>query len=215
MTPGEAPEIDRPAAGGRRRRGAAAAVGDLFVRPAAEGDGPSPEPPPAAAPLDWRERRRALEDLDATLLVEAAAGSGKTTLLLGRIVALLRSGRARLPEIAAVTFTEKAATDLKLRLRGELERAGLTEPLRELESARIGTIHAFVAGLLRERPVEAGVDPGFTVADPLAARLLQDAAWDAWLPEALAEPAAAEPVREALEQGVGLERLRALAYALV
>jgi len=215
VTPGEASGVDHRAAGGRRRREAAGAVGDPCARPAGEGDGPAPEPPPAAAPLDWPERRRALEDLDTTLLVEAGAGSGKTTLLLGRIVALLRSGRARLSEIAAITFTEKAATDLKLRLRGELERAGLAEALRELESARIGTIHAFVAGLLRERPVEAGVDPGFTVADPLAARLLQDAAWEAWLPEALAEPGAAEPVREALERGVGLERLRALAYALV
>src|SRR5581483_5584571 len=199
---------------GRSGGGGARGAGGDRVTPG-EGDGPAPEPPPAAAPLDWPERRRALEDLDTTLLVEAGAGSGKTTLLLGRIVALLRSGRARLSEIAAITFTEKAATDLKLRLRGELERAGLAEALRELESARIGTIHAFVAGLLRERPVEAGVDPGFTVADPLAARLLQDAAWEAWLPEALAEPGAAEPVREALERGVGLERLRALAYALV
>ena len=54
---------------------------------------------------DQGARRRALEDLDTTFLVEAAAGSGKTTLLLGRIVNLVRSGRARLAEIAAVTFT--------------------------------------------------------------------------------------------------------------
>jgi ATP-dependent helicase/nuclease subunit A len=164
---------------------------------------------------DEPERRRAREDLDTSFLVEAAAGSGKTTLLLGRIVNLVRQGRARLSEIAAVTFTEKAATDLKWRLRAELEEAGLDEALRELEVARIGTIHAFAAGLLRERPVEAGVDPGFTVADPLTAHLLQDAAWDAWLPEALADPETAEPVRRAIERGVPLERLRELAYALV
>ena len=170
----------------------------------------------AAPPLvDAAERRRAIEDLDTTFLVEAAAGSGKTTLLLGRIVNLVRSGRARLAEIAAVTFTEKAAADLRIRLRGELARAGLHEALRELEIARIGTIHAFAAGLLRERPVEAGVDPGFTVADPLTARLLLDRAWEAWLPEALSEPAAAEAVREAIERGLGLERLRDLAFALV
>ena len=82
----------------------------------------------AAPPLvDAPERRRALEDLDTTFLVEAAAGSGKTTLLLGRIVNLVRSGRARLAEIAAVTFTEKAAAGLRIRLRGELARAGLPE----------------------------------------------------------------------------------------
>jgi ATP-dependent helicase/nuclease subunit A len=165
--------------------------------------------------VDHEERRRALEDLDASLLVEAAAGSGKTTLLLGRIVSLIRSGRARLSEIAAVTFTEKAAADLKVRLRRELAGAGLDEALRELEIARIGTIHAFAAGLLRERPVEAGVDPGFTVVDPLGARLLLDRTWESWLPEALSDPDVAEPVRQAIEHGLGLERLRDLTFALV
>jgi ATP-dependent helicase/nuclease subunit A len=165
--------------------------------------------------IDEIERRRAREDLDTTFLVEAAAGSGKTTLLLARIVNLVRSGRARLGEIAAVTFTEKAAAELRVRLRGVLAREGLHEALRELEIARIGTIHAFAAGLLRERPVEAGVDPGFTVADPLTARLLEDRTWEAWLPEALSDPAAADAVREAIERGLGLGRLRDLAFALV
>jgi ATP-dependent helicase/nuclease subunit A len=165
--------------------------------------------------VDQGERQRAREDLDTTFLVEAAAGSGKTTLLLGRIVNLVRSGRARLGEIAAVTFTEKAAADLRVRLRGELARAGLHEALRELEIARIGTIHAFAAGLLRERPVEAGVDPGFTVADPLTSRLLLDRTWEAWLPDALSDPSAAEAVGQAIERGLGLDRLRDLAFALV
>ena len=181
----------------------------------APGRSPSDLRGPAAPLVDHDERRRALEDLDTTFLVEAAAGSGKTTLLLGRIVGIVRSGRARLAEIAAVTFTEKAAADLRVRLRGELARAGLHEALRELEIARIGTIHAFAAGLLRERPVEAGVDPGFTVADPLTARLLLDRTWEAWLPEALSDPSAAETVRQAIERGLGLERLRELAFALV
>ena len=183
--------------------------------PGASGRDASDLRDPAALLVDDDERRRAIEDLDTTFLVEAAAGSGKTTLLLGRIVNLVRSGRARLAEIAAVTFTEKAAADLRVRLRGELARAGLHEALRELEIARIGTIHAFAAGLLRERPVEAGVDPGFTVADPLTARLLLDRAWEAWLPEALSDPSAAETVRQAIERGLGLERLRDLAFALV
>ena len=176
---------------------------------------PEGEARPVNPLVDHEERRRALEDLDTTLIVEAAAGSGKTTLLLGRIVSLVQSGRARLAEIAAVTFTEKAAADLRVRLRGELERAGLPEALRELEVARIGTIHAFAATLLRERPVEAGVDPGFTVADPLRARLILDRAWEAWLPEALSDPDAAGPVRDAIEAGLSLDRLRELAIALV
>src|SRR5439155_12234788 len=93
--------------------------------------------------------------------------------------------------------------------------AGLDEALPDLEAARIGTIHAFAAPLLRERPVEAGVDPGFTVADPLRAGLLRDVAWEAWLEEALSTPERAAPVRRAIELGLPLETLRALAFALM
>jgi ATP-dependent helicase/nuclease subunit A len=167
--------------------------------------------------VDAGERRRAVEDLDTTLLVEAAAGSGKTTLLLARIVALVRAGRARLREIAAITFTEKAAAELRIRLRAALEQAQLDEALRDLEAARIGTIHSFAAGLLRERPVEAGVDPAFTVADPLAAALARDAAWERFVETSLSDPAPSpgtEAVRRAVELGIPLAGLRALAFAL-
>jgi ATP-dependent helicase/nuclease subunit A len=164
--------------------------------------------------VDAGARQRALADLDTTLLVEAAAGSGKTTLLLGRIVSLVRAGRARLSEIAAVTFTEKAAAELRMRLRTALEAADLPAALRDLEAARIGTIHAFAGTLLRERPVEAGIDPGFTVADPLKADLLRAATWERWLETSLEDPAAAEPVRQAIELGLPLGRLRTLAMAL-
>ena len=68
------------------------------------------------------EAREAIKSrLDATLVVEAAAGTGKTTELVNRIVRVLASGRATVGEIVAVTFTEKAAGELKLRLRQELE----------------------------------------------------------------------------------------------
>ena len=77
-----------------------------------------------APPLvDAGARVRIQEDLDATLFVEAAAGTGKTSALVSRIVALLRTGRGRLDGIAAVTFTEKAAGEMKLRLRAEIEAA--------------------------------------------------------------------------------------------
>jgi ATP-dependent exoDNAse (exonuclease V) beta subunit len=103
--------------------------------------------------------------LEETLVVEAAAGTGKTTELVARILKLLESGLAKLSTLVAVTFTEKAAGEMKLRLRGEIEdarqkappevRARLEIALSELEAAHIGTIHAFCAELLRERPVEA------------------------------------------------------------
>src|SRR5437016_12249032 len=70
---------------------------------------------------DATARRAIVEDLDDTLVVEAAAGTGKTTELVNRILRVLATGRARMVEIVAVTFTEKAAGELKLRLREALE----------------------------------------------------------------------------------------------
>src|SRR5207247_5674861 len=69
------------------------------------------------------DARQAIADaLDETLVVEAAAGTGKTTELVKRILRVLATGRASMIEIVAVTFTEKAAGELKLRLREALER---------------------------------------------------------------------------------------------
>ena len=148
---------------------------------------------------DAEARRRIAQDLDATLFVEAAAGTGKTTALVGRMVALLREGRAELERMVAVTFTEKAAGELKLRLRSEIEsarsaapdatvRARLDTALGQLELARINTIHAFCADLLRERPLEAGVDPLFQVAPDDAAAVILDEAFSDWFDPALANP---------------------------
>src|SRR5215510_14596935 len=74
-----------------------------------------------AAPKENREL--IATELDKTLIVEAAAGTGKTTELVGRIVALIENRRATIVEIVAVTFSEKAAGELKLRLREQLERS--------------------------------------------------------------------------------------------
>ena len=73
--------------------------------------------------VDEADRLRIRNELDATLVVEAAAGTGKTTELVARMVNTLAQGRARIGEIVAVTFTEKAAGELKLRLREEIELA--------------------------------------------------------------------------------------------
>src|SRR6266567_7361744 len=72
---------------------------------------------------DRAARDRIRKDLDTTLVVEAAAGTGKTTELVGRILAGICSGRVKLANTVAVTFTEFAAGELKLRLRTEIERA--------------------------------------------------------------------------------------------
>jgi ATP-dependent exoDNAse (exonuclease V) beta subunit len=149
---------------------------------------------------DQAVRDRIRDDLDVTLVIEAAAGTGKTTALVNRIVSVIGSGRGELARIVAVTFTEKAAGELKLRLRAEIERARqCTEPLSEgrarfdlalkqLEEARIGTIHSFCADLLRERPVEARVDPMFEVAPEDVAGEMFDAAFERWFERILDQP---------------------------
>src|ERR1700716_3776420 len=118
---------------------------------------------------DARARSRILTEFGTTFFVEAAAGTGKTTSLVGRIVGLIRSGVGTLARTVAVTFTEPAAGEMKLRLRLEIEkvrggappeeRARLDRALEELELARIGTIHAFCGDLLSERPIAARLDP--------------------------------------------------------
>ena len=168
--------------------------------------GPPQTPPPAssgdaAPPLaDQPGRDRIRKDLAATLVVEAASGTGKTTELVRRMVAALATGVATLDAMVGVTFTEAAAGELKLRIREEIEKARvgaladpetarrLTEALRQLEEAHIGTIHAFCSDLLRERPVEAGVDPRFEVAADDVASSLFARAFDRWFEERLDAP---------------------------
>jgi len=149
-------------------------------------------------PEDIAARRRIQTDFAVTFFVEAAAGTGKTTALVGRIVGLIRAGAGRLEQIVAVTFTEPAAGEMKLRLRSEIEKARasassierdrLDRALMELELARIGTIHAFCSEILHERPIEAGIDPLFEVASREDAEALADEAFDHWFEKTLAEP---------------------------
>jgi ATP-dependent helicase/nuclease subunit A len=182
-------------------------------------------------PADANARTLIATALDTTLIVEAAAGTGKTTELVGRIVRILAEGRAEVGEIVAVTFTEKAAGELKLRLRERLDaertkslhdddrRQRLDRALTGLEEAHVGTIHAFCADLLRERPVEAGVDPVFDVLTEGAAGRLFEEAFSRWLQDELANPK--EGVRRALRRSsfMGdsdgpIDRLRGAAWDL-
>ena len=132
-----------------------------------------PGPPRSGLP-DASARQRIAADLDTTLVVEAAAGTGKTTALVSRVVELVRSGRANLAGVAAITFTQRAAGDLRLRIRQGLEAEiargaapaearRMEEAMSAVEEASIGTIHAFCSTLLRERPLPAGVDPDFGI----------------------------------------------------
>jgi ATP-dependent exoDNAse (exonuclease V) beta subunit len=146
---------------------------------------------------DSRAREIIATGLDRSLCVEAAAGTGKTTELVNRIVAVLRSGLATIDRIVAVTFTHKAAGELKLRLRQKLdevreqasaeEAARIESALQHLEDAAIGTIHSFCAQVLRERPVEAHIDPAFVEAAEQETRALYRRAFRSWFERALEE----------------------------
>ncbi len=156
------------------------------------------------------EARRLIEqDIDRTLVVEAAAGTGKTTELVNRILRVIERGRAGIREIVAVTFTEKAAGELKLRLRQGLEHrrsaaadaetaARLEEAVQKLEEAHVSTIHGFCADLLRERPVEARIDPLFRVLTESQAERLFNEAFGAWFQIQLDDPP--EGVRRSLRR---------------
>ncbi|MGE5178200.1 MAG: UvrD-helicase domain-containing protein [Bacteroidota bacterium] len=181
----------------KRRSQHDTATGDLFAAPEPDLFAAS-DAGPVLADRDQRDQIRAA--LDDTLVVEAAAGTGKTTELVRRMVAVLEAGKAELDRMVGVTFTDAAAGELKLRLREEIERARLDSDrppaarerlaaaLPKLEEARIGTIHSFCADLLRERPVEARVDPRFEVAPEDAARPLFERVFQRWFEGQLANP---------------------------
>ncbi|MGG1678069.1 UvrD-helicase domain-containing protein [Neobacillus sp. NRS-1170] len=121
---------------------------------------------------DQEARDKIKFELGTNFLVEAGAGSGKTTSLVDRMVNLIYTGTARIQEIVAITFTRKAADELKVRFQAKLEEAWkketdidaqfrLGEALQNLERCYLGTVHAFCAKLLRERPIESQLDLTF------------------------------------------------------
>src|SRR5262245_46250082 len=157
-------------------------------------------------------RDRIRNSLDESLIVEAAAGTGKTTELVRRIVNVLKTGRTTVDRIVAVTFTRKAAGELRLRLRIELDTTRATSEVaaevRNLEDAlarpeegRIGTIHSFCAELLRQRPVEARIPPAFEELDENQAKVLYGRAFNSWIQTAL--QTMPEGIRRALNRVAG------------
>jgi ATP-dependent helicase/nuclease subunit A len=166
---------------------------------------------------DQSARDRIVSDLERNLLVEAGAGSGKTHEMARRMAAGIATGVYQVEHMSAVTFTRKAAAELRgrfqLALEEELRQADpsgvrlqpdpvianrIQHALSNLERFFAGTIHSFCAHLLRERPVEAGVSPGFTELDEVADTTLRKQSWRDFLTAAKADPI----VRELRDAGI-------------
>jgi ATP-dependent helicase/nuclease subunit A len=183
-------------------------------------------------PSDQAARVVAIRERERTVVVDAGAGTGKTTLLVERLVSMVAPADDRLTglpmeRLAAITFTRKAAGELRLRIREQFLRhlgePGLTAPRRDrlrralggLDTAAVGTIHAFADRLLRLRPVEAGLSPSYEIVDDAQAlaretfEILLHAVENGTLAAELAGTSAASQANEAMVTvlnalGVGL-----------
>jgi ATP-dependent exoDNAse (exonuclease V) beta subunit len=177
----------------------------------------------AAARADIRDLH------DATLFVEAGAGTGKTTALVNRVVSLIARGRVTIRELAAITFTEAAAGELRDRIRYRLELAAgsATEPvlapeerawcrvaLDDVDDAALSTLHGFAQRILAEHPLEAGLPPRFEVVDDVEAAVRFEERWGEFLDALVADPELEPVLLPALALGVDFDHLRRVARVL-
>ena len=131
------------------------------------------------------EQSDAIRLREGSLLLEANAGSGKTSVLVERFVRSVLEDGIRPPRILAITFTERAAGELRARVRERFVELGRRDEARETETAWVSTIHGFCARLLRAHAISAGLDPAFVVIEESDARTLRDRAWERALAEML------------------------------
>jgi ATP-dependent helicase/nuclease subunit A len=182
-----------------------------------------------AVPIDQDARDIVRAEHDLGVFVEAGAGTGKTAAIVSRVVAMVASGWLELRQLAAITFTEAAAAELRDRIRdalervadrteepelGDAERARCAAALHQLDEAALTTLHGFAQRILAERPLEAGLPPGFEVLDEIQARLGFEQRWSAFVDDLYAD-ASLEPVLlRGLAFGVGPDHLHDVARTL-
>ncbi len=126
-----------------------------------------------AAPTFTAEQEQAATRRRGPLLLAAGAGSGKTSVLVERFVRAVREDGIAPGRILAITFTERAAAELRERVRARLLELGEREAARDTEGAPIGTFHGFCARLLRVHALTAGLDPEFAILDETGAGRLR------------------------------------------
>lgn len=163
--------------------------------------------------LDMEQRYKAVREIGSSFIVEAGAGSGKTSILAARVICMLANGIDP-KNIAAITFTEAAASELLGRVRKgvefciawkapqkigvelqtaftdvitDVQKANLEKAQRAIGSLTISTIHGFCQKLIKPYPVEASIDPGATIIAGQDADLAFDDVFEKWLRDELSE----------------------------
>ena len=172
------------------------------------------------SPADQPSRQRAATDHTGPLAVEAGAGTGKTTLLVERVICGLEEGHFEISALAAITFTRKAAAELRGRLRRRLverigdaegdERQRLLKAREGLPLAQLSTIHSFCGSILGDHGMAVGLAPGYRVLEGTHAADLKRQLWERWLEQRL-EQDEARSLLLALTWGANLSDLARLA----
>src|SRR3989441_13149149 len=141
------------------------------------------------------EQRAAAHTLDRHLSVTAGPGAGKTFVLVERYLEILRAQKVSVENIVAITFTNRAANEMRQRVRDRIdgllressdkERQTWLRHKRTLEGAVITTIHGFCSRLLHEFPVEANIDPQFVLLDEHQAAMMLETVVEESLSDAI------------------------------
>lgn len=145
--------------------------------------------------IDQAARDKIKHELNTNFLVEAGAGSGKTTSLVERMVQLIYTNTCNIEHIVAITFTRKAADELKMRFQSKIEavwkmekdaaiKDRLEAALQNIDRCFLGTVHSFCAKLLRERPIEASLDLSFKEMEEADDIQLLEESWQLFLQKA-------------------------------
>ncbi|MCY3850703.1 MAG: UvrD-helicase domain-containing protein [Acidimicrobiaceae bacterium] len=177
----------------------------------------APDADEARPPADEEQRRRTRIERTKNLFVEAGAGTGKTRALVDRVEALVLDDGVPMETIAMITFTEKAATELRDRIRQRFEQsdhARASAAIEQLDGAAVSTLHSFAARILTEHPVEAGLPPGIEVLDEISSQVEFEHQWQQFLNEFLEDRSVARSLLSLEAAGVRIDHLRALALQL-
>src|ERR671923_281683 len=124
------------------------------------------------------EEQVAAIEAPGVVFVSAGAGTGKTTVLVERFARAVCERGLDVDSLLVITYTERAAGELRSRIRSRLVELGRDDLARDLDGAWISTIHGFCLRLLRAYPFAAGLDPRFRVLDDSQARVLASEAFE-------------------------------------